>query len=103
MEDIKNKLIAIIEQADCEKPACKNCKSFTNGKCTFGNVNERVKITFPNYSCANFSTEYNFSDSTIGALKDLQKDMNRVNEGLKNLKLLLNGKITEEDFLNIID
>lgn len=103
MNDIKNKLQTIIEQAGCEKRACKNCVSYKNGGCSFGNVNERVKITSPNYFCDNFKCTYEFNENTISALKDLLKDVERVDEGIKNLELLLNGKINESEFVNLVD
>ena len=41
MKDLKEKIELIIEQSASEKPKCKNCKSFSNGTCLFGCVNER--------------------------------------------------------------
>lgn len=103
MEDIKTKLQTIIEQAEADKPACKNCVSYNNGCCTSKCVNERVKLTAPNYSCGDFKSAYTFNESTLSALKDLLKDMNRVDEGVKNLELLLSGKIDENEFVNLVD
>lgn len=103
MKDIKNKLNSILEQLNCDKPACKNCKSYKNGGCSFGCVNERLKITTPNYSCNNFDAVYEFNERTKATLTDLLKDVERVDEGMKNLELLLAGKITETDFNDIVD
>lgn len=102
MKDIKNKLNTILEQASCVKPACKNCESYKNGGCTFGCLNERVKITSPNYSCDNFKCVYSFNENTLDSLRDLLKDVERVEEGVKNLELLLSGKINENDFVDIV-
>ena len=102
MEQIKN-LEMIIEQASCVNPACKNCVSYKNNGCTFGCLNERVRLTAPNYSCNNFNARYSFNESTLDALKDLLKDAKRVNEGLKNFELLLSEKITEKDFVEMVD
>jgi hypothetical protein len=35
-------------------------------------------------------------------LRDLLKIANRLDEGMKNLNLLLDGKITEKDFNDIV-
>jgi hypothetical protein len=102
MENIKNKLSKIIEQAGCETPKCKNCKNYNGNGCTFGCLNERVRITSPNYSCKNFDGNYVFEEKTIDNLKDLLKIANRLDEGIKNLDLLLDGKISEKDFNDIV-
>lgn len=101
MENIK-KLTEIIEIAESVKPACKNCKNYCDGGCTFGCVNEMRKITTPNYSCSNFDGKYVFKESTVDTLRDLLRDAKRVNEGMKNLTLLLSGKINEDDFNEIV-
>ena len=103
MEDIKNRLKTIIEQAESDKPACKYCTSYKNGGCTYGCLNERVRLTAPNYSCDRFVANYGFNENTVDALKDLLKDVERVSEGVKNLELLLNGKINEKDFVDLVD
>lgn len=103
MENIKSKLQSIIEQANCDKPACKNCVSYKNGGCSFGCLNEKVKITSANYSCDNFNCRYAYNENTMAAMKDLLKDVKRVEEGVKNLELLLNGKIDEKEFVDFID
>lgn len=103
MDNIKTQLQAIIEQADCDKPACRNCVSYKNGGCSFGCLNEKVKITSPNYSCDNFSGKYVFNENTVAALRDLLNDVKRVEEGVKNFELLLNGKIDEKEFVEIVD
>lgn len=102
MENIKERLTAIIEQASCETPKCQNCVSFKTGGCTFGCVNERMRITSPNYSCGNFSAVYSLNENTIDILKDLLKAAERVDEGMKNLDLLLAGKISEDEFKDLI-
>ena len=103
MNNIKEKLQTIIEQAECTKPACKNCVSYKNGGCSFGCVNERLKLTTENYSCDNFNSLYGFNEDTICVLKDLLKDIKRIDESVKNFELLLSGKITEKDFIDIVD
>ena len=44
-ETIK-KLELIIEQSNTDAPACKNCCSYKNGGCSFGCMNERLKLIF---------------------------------------------------------
>lgn len=102
MENIKKELSQIIEQASCVTPKCQNCKSYKKGGCTFGCVNERMRITSPNYSCDNFDGVFTFNENTIDILKDLLKAAERVDEGMKNLELLLSGKITEDEFKDIV-
>ena len=102
MENIKERLSEIIEQASCVTSKCQYCKSYKQGGCSFGCVNERLRITSPNYSCDNFDANYPFNESTIDILRDLLKTYERVDEGLKNLELLLAGKITEEEFKDIV-
>ena len=102
MENIKNKLSNIIEQAGCETPKCQNCKSYKNGGCTFNCVNERVRLTSPNYSCDNFDGNYVLGEKTLDNLRELQKLAERLDEGMKNLDLLLDGKISEKDFNDIV-
>ena len=111
MKELKDKIELIIEKSNIDKPACKNCKLFNNGTCLFGCINERNgvgyrfnngRLTSPDYSCENFDVVYNLSESTVDVLKDMLKDIERVNEGKKNLELLLNGKITESDFVEIM-
>lgn len=101
--DTKKILNEILEQANCDKPACKNCVSFKNGGCAFGSVNEKVKLTSPNYSCDNFKKVYEYNEDTICALRDLLNDAKKVEAGFKNLELLLDNKITEKDFVEIVD
>ncbi len=102
MENIKNKLSEIIEQASCVTPKCQYCKSYKRGGCTFNCVNERVRLTSPNYYCDNFDGNYILNENTIETLKDLLKAVERVDEGMKNLDLLLDGKITEKDFNELV-
>ena len=102
MENIKKVLSEIIEQASCSTPKCCNCKSYKNGGCSFGCLNERVRLTSPNYSCDNFDGVYKFNESTLDTLKDLLKDFERVDEGIKNLTLLLDGKISEDEFNDLV-
>ena len=107
MKDLKDKIELIIEQSS-SKAACKNCKNYNNGKCCFGCMNEGKfkgayqKITTPDYICSNHSRVYNLSEDTLDSLKDLLADIERVNEGKKNLELLLADKITEEEFREIM-
>lgn len=111
MKELKDKIELIIEQSTSEKPMCKNCTSFCNGTCTFGCVNERNKygyrlnnnkLTSPEYSCNNFNSVYKFNEGTVDVLNDILKDIERVNEAKKNLELLISGKITESDFIDIM-
>lgn len=102
MENIKEKLSKIIEQASCGTPKCANCASYNGNGCVFGSLNERVKITTPNYSCDNFNGRYAFEEKTVDVLRDLLKIAERLDEGEKNLNLLLEGKITEKDFNDIV-
>jgi hypothetical protein len=111
MEDLKDKLKLIIEKSNTDKPACKNCKSYLDGACIFGCVNERrmgtykfsnKKLTTPDYSCNNFDAVYNFEESTVDVLRDLLHDIERVDEGKLNLELLLSGKINESEFVDIM-
>lgn len=111
MKDLKEKIELILEQSSSSKPMCKNCVSYSNGTCTFGCVNERNgnryrlntgSITTPEYSCSNFKKEYDFSDNVLEVLGDVLKDIERVNEAKKNFSLLLDGKISESDFVDIM-
>lgn len=110
MEDLKNRLEHILESCS-DTPKCRNCRSFVDGTCTFGCVNERniygyrVKsntVTSPEYSCENFDTEYHFNESTKHVFEDILDDIRRVDEAKKNLELLLSGRITESDFVDIM-
>ena len=102
MENINKILSEIIEQAACIEPKCQNCKSYCHGGCSYGCLNERVRLTSPNYSCEHFDNVYTFNEKTIDNLKDLLKCSQRLDEGVKNLTLLLEGKITEEDFNDLV-
>lgn len=102
MENIKKVLSEIIEQAGCDTKKCQYCKSYKNGGCTFGCVNERLRITSPNYSCDNFDANYSLNEKTLDNLRDLLKAVERVDEGIKNLTLLLDGKINEDEFNDLI-
>ena len=102
MENIKETLSAIIEQASSVSPKCQYCKSYKSGGCSFGCVNERLRITSPNYSCEHFDANYALNEKTVEVLKDLLKNYERVDEGIKNLDLLLEGKITEDDFNELV-
>ena len=111
MKELKDKISLIVEQSTCDKPACKNCKSYSDGTCIFSCVNERNsygyrlnagKRTTPEYSCSNFEPVYNMNESTIDVLNDIMADIERVNEAKKNLELLLSGKITEADFVELM-
>ena len=110
-KDIINKINLIIEQSNVENPKCKNCVSHCDVACTFGCVNERSvgrylfsqkKLTSPDYSCDNFKPVYSLSENTVDALRDMVKDIERVNEDIMNLELMLNGKINESDFVELV-
>ena len=107
----KNKIINIIEKSHSDKPTCKNCKSYCDGICKSGVVNERNgnkyrinngKMTTPDYSCNDFDVVYNFSEDTKESLNNIIKDIDRVNESEKNLDLLVSGKLSEDDFNEIL-
>jgi hypothetical protein len=110
-KDIVNKINLIIEQSNSENPKCKNCVHHCDGACTFGCVNERhsgkylfaqKKLTTPDYSCDNFKVIYNLNESTVDTLRDLVKDIERVNEDIMNLDLMLDGKINENEFVELV-
>jgi hypothetical protein len=110
-KDIANKINLIIEQSNSECPKCKNCVSHCDGACTFGCVNERSggkylfsqrKLTSPDYSCANFKAVYTLNENTVDALRDMVKDIEKVNEDIMNLELMLNGKINENEFVELV-
>lgn len=98
--DIKKILTDIVENAN-NSPVCKNCHSYKDGGCSFGCLNEKVRITAPNYSCDNFKNKYDYDENTVVVLTDLLNDVKRVDEGLKNFELLIDGKISEKDFIDI--
>ena len=109
--DIVNKINLIIEKSNSEAPKCKNCASHCDGACTFGCVNERSvgrylfsqkKLTSPDYSCDNFKPVYSLKESTVDALRDMVKDIEKVNEDIMNLELMLNGKINESEFVELV-
>lgn len=102
MDNIKKKLSAIIEQVGCTEEKCMHCKSYKNGGCSYGCLNERVRLTSPNYSCEHFDAVYKLNENTVDSLKELLKYAERVDEGMKNLSLLLEGKITEEEFNELV-
>ena len=110
-KDIVNKINLIIEQSNNERPKCKNCANHCDGACTFRCVNERSvgrylfsqkKLTSPDYSCDNFKPVYSLSENTIDALRDMVKDIEKVNEDIMNLELMLNGKINESEFTELV-
>lgn len=102
MENIKEKLSEIIEQAGCDTKKCQYCKSYKSGGCSYGCLNERVRLTSPNYSCDHFDANYALNENTLDNLKDLLRAVERVDEGAKNLELLLAGKITEDEFNDLV-
>ena len=65
-------------------------------------MNERVRLTSPNYSCDHFDANYTLNEKTLDNLKDLLKAVERVDEGTKNLELLLAGKISEDEFNDLV-
>ena len=110
-KDIVNKINLIIEQSNIECPKCKNCASHCDGACTFGCVNERSagrylfsqkKLTSPDYSCNNFKPVYNLNENTIETLRDMVKEIEKVNEDIMNLGLMLDGKINESEFVDLV-
>ena len=110
-KDIVNKINLIIEQSDSECPKCKNCINHCEGACTFGCVNERSggryifsqkKLTSPEYSCNNFKPVYSLSENTVDTLRDMVKDIEKVNEDIMNLEMMLNGKINESEFVELV-
>jgi hypothetical protein len=110
-KDIVNKIDLIIEQSNIETPKCKNCINHCDGACTFGCVNERSvgkylfsqrKLTSPEYSCDNFKPVYSLNENTIDVLKDMVKDINKVNEDIMNLEMMLEGKIEEDEFVELV-
>lgn len=110
-KDIVNKINLIIEQSDSACPKCKNCISHCDGACTFGCVNERSggryifsqkKLTSPEYSCNNFKPVYSLSENTVDTLRDMVKEIEKVNEDIMNLEMMLNGKINESEFVELV-
>ena len=110
-KDIVNKINLIIEQSNNENPKCKNCVNHCDGACTFGCVNERSvgryifshkKLTSPDYSCDNFKPIQSLNENTVDTLKDMIKDIERVNEDIMNLELMLTGKINESEFVELV-
>lgn len=110
-KDIVNKINLIIEQSNRDCPKCKNCVNHCDGACTFGCVNERSmgrylfsqkKLTTPDYSCDNFKPVYSLNENTVETLKDMVKDIEKVNEDIMNLEMLLNGKINESEFVDLV-
>ena len=109
--DIVNKINLIIEQSNSESPKCKNCVNHCDGACTFGCVNERSvgrylfshkKLTSPDYSCDNFKPVYNLNENTVDTLRDMVKGIEKVNEDIMNLELMLDGKINESEFVELV-
>ena len=110
-KDIVNKINLIIEQSNSESPKCKNCINHCEGACTFGCVNERSggryifsqkKLTSPEYSCNNFKPVYSLSENTVDTLRDMVKEIEKVNEDIMNLEMMLNGKINESEFVELV-
>lgn len=112
-KDIVNKINLIIEQSNIDCPKCKNCKNYCDGTCTFGCVNERSgqagryffsqqKLTYPEYSCKNFKPVYNLNENTVSILRDMVRDIKKVNEDIMNLNLMLDGKINESEFVDLV-
>lgn len=112
-KDIVNKINLIIEQSNVDNPKCKNCISYNsdNNSCTFGfehrkNMNKylfaRKKITSPDYSCDNFKPVYDLSENTVDVLRDMVRDIEKVNEDIMNLELMLDGKIDENEFVELV-
>jgi hypothetical protein len=109
--ELKERISNIIEKSNNDKPACKNCEKYVDGGCSLGCVNERnghkyhfnnIKITTPDYACNCFRPVYNLSENTKDTLRNLIEDIDRVNESITNLDLLLDGKINEDEFNEIL-
>jgi hypothetical protein len=45
---------------------------------------------------------YSLSENTVDALRDMVKDIEKVNEDIMNLELMLNGKINESEFTELV-
>jgi hypothetical protein len=60
------------------------------------------KLTSPDYSCDNFKPVYSLNENTVDVLKDMVRDIEKVNEDILNLELMLNGKINESDFVELV-
>jgi hypothetical protein len=60
------------------------------------------KLTTPDYSCSNFKPIYSLSENTVDTLKDMVKDIEKVNEDIMNLGLMLDGKINENEFVELV-
>ena len=45
---------------------------------------------------------YNLNENTIETLKDMVKDIKKVNEDIMNLGLMLDGKINENEFVDLV-
>lgn len=110
-KDVVNKINLIIEKSNNDSPKCKNCKSFFDDTCTFGCVNERNgirylvsqrKLTSPNYSCENFNPIYDLKENTVDILRDMIKNIEKVNEDIKNFGLMFDGKINENEFVELV-
>jgi hypothetical protein len=112
-KDIVNKINLIIEQSNVDNPKCKNCISYNSNisSCTFGlehrkNMNKylfaRKQITSPDYSCDNFKPVYSLSENTVDVLRDMVRDIEKVNEDIMNLELMLDGKIDENEFVELV-
>lgn len=111
MNELKDKINLIIEMS-CKKPTCGTCEYYYEGACLFRNVNERNgagsyklnnrRATTANYSCDNYNGVYSFNEDTLDVLHDILKDIERVNEAKKNLELLLDERITESDFVDMM-
>lgn len=109
--ELCDRINSIIEKSNVDVPKCKNCKNYCDGSCNIDCVNERnggayrfanTKITTPDYSCDRFESTYKLSEGTLDNLRDLISDINRVNEGIKGLDLLLSGKISEDEYNEIL-
>ena len=60
------------------------------------------KLTSPDYSCNNFKPVYNLNENTVDLLKDIVRDIEKVNEDIMNLDLMLDGKINESEFIELV-
>lgn len=103
MDNVKTILERIVENAGGCVKACKHCTSYKEGCCTHGCLNERRRPTSPNFSCDCFNSEFEYDRETLSSMKSLLECLERVENGVKNLELLLDGKINQEEFVENVN
>ena len=99
MENIKEKLSEIIEQAGCDTKKCQYCKSYKNGGCSYGCLNERVRLTSPNYYCDHFDANYALNENTLDNLKDLLRQLKELMKVQRTLNSSLLGKLQKMNLM----